>query len=145
MVTRYGWQVTVDVFFPVLLHRLSVQLHVFVVCKIDVCSKVGNDGCSCVVQLVELNSFFLKHIFVVGPSHPLCIGRLLLIAVISAPSIRYAWHLLFASCLRSSCKCCRCCSIVVWRAYSLWNVLHASLKVTPKNKAGFLGHSDSKR
>jgi hypothetical protein len=30
----------------------------------------------------------MKHIFVVQPSHPLCIARLLLIAVVSAPSIR---------------------------------------------------------
>ena len=38
---------------------------------------------------MELNSFFLKHIFIMQPGHPLCVGRLLLIAVISAPSIRY--------------------------------------------------------
>ena len=55
--------------------------------KANMCTKTKLWLC---VQLVELNSFFLKHIFVVGPSHPLCIGRLMLIAVISAPSIRSA-------------------------------------------------------
>ncbi|CAH8553880.1 unnamed protein product [Schistosoma turkestanicum] len=39
-------------------------------------------------QLAELNSFFLKHIFIVKPSHILTQLRLLLITCISAPAIR---------------------------------------------------------
>ena len=39
-------------------------------------------------QQVELNTFFLKHIFDFLPSHPLCFARLIFIAVISAPTIR---------------------------------------------------------
>ncbi|KAK4467883.1 hypothetical protein MN116_008495 [Schistosoma mekongi] len=39
-------------------------------------------------QLAELNSFFLKHIFIVKPSHILTSLRLLLITFISAPAIR---------------------------------------------------------
>ncbi|RTG88679.1 phosphatidylserine synthase 1 [Schistosoma bovis] len=38
-------------------------------------------------QLAELNSFFLKHIFIVKPSHILTQLRLLLITCISAPAI----------------------------------------------------------
>ena len=38
--------------------------------------------------LVELNTFFLKHILVLDTGHPLCILRMLLIALIAAPSIR---------------------------------------------------------
>ncbi|KAH9494478.1 Phosphatidylserine synthase 2 [Bulinus truncatus] len=39
-------------------------------------------------QMVELNTFFLKHIFYVPPSHMLNLIRLLLICLISAPTIR---------------------------------------------------------
>uniref|UniRef100_A0A1I8FTQ6 Phosphatidylserine synthase n=1 Tax=Macrostomum lignano TaxID=282301 RepID=A0A1I8FTQ6_9PLAT len=39
-------------------------------------------------QLAELNCFFLKHIFLVRPSHPTTLGRLVLISAISAPAIR---------------------------------------------------------
>ncbi|PAA57415.1 hypothetical protein BOX15_Mlig026893g1 [Macrostomum lignano] len=39
-------------------------------------------------QLAELNCFFLKHIFLVKPSHPTTLGRLVLISAISAPAIR---------------------------------------------------------
>ncbi|CAH8866569.1 unnamed protein product [Trichobilharzia szidati] len=39
-------------------------------------------------QLTELNSFFLKHIFIVKPSHVLTQLRLLLITFMSAPAIR---------------------------------------------------------
>ncbi|CAH8624457.1 unnamed protein product [Heterobilharzia americana] len=39
-------------------------------------------------QLAELNSFFLKHIFIVKPGHILTQSRLLLITLISAPAIR---------------------------------------------------------
>lgn len=39
-------------------------------------------------QLVELNSFFLKHVFIVKPGHPLTLFRLTLITLMSAPAIR---------------------------------------------------------
>ncbi|XP_028405150.1 phosphatidylserine synthase 1-like [Dendronephthya gigantea] len=39
-------------------------------------------------QIVELNTFFLKHIFRIPNPHPLNICRLLLISLISAPTIR---------------------------------------------------------
>lgn len=41
-------------------------------------------------QLSELNTFFLKQIFFVPPSHVLNLFRLVLICVISAPTIRYS-------------------------------------------------------
>lgn len=42
-------------------------------------------------QLSELNTFFLKHIFEMPPSHPLVVGRLCLIGVIVAPSVRFVF------------------------------------------------------
>lgn len=39
-------------------------------------------------QIVELNTFFLKHIFRVPNPHPLNLYRLILISIISAPTIR---------------------------------------------------------
>lgn len=39
-------------------------------------------------QISELNTFFLKHIFEMPPSHPLVIARLCLVGVIVAPSVR---------------------------------------------------------
>lgn len=39
-------------------------------------------------QVSELNTFFLKHIFEMPPSHPYVIVRLILIGVIVAPSVR---------------------------------------------------------
>ena len=75
---------------------------------LSMCGNCTQLVCVCVCrQLVELNSFFLKHIFVVGPSHPLCIGRLMLIAVISAPSIRPVCPL--CVCV---CACVRVCVCV---------------------------------
>ena len=38
-------------------------------------------------QVSELNTFFLKHIFELPPSHPLVVMRLFLIATIVAPSV----------------------------------------------------------
>ncbi|KAI8427782.1 hypothetical protein MSG28_002195 [Choristoneura fumiferana] len=40
-------------------------------------------------QISELNTFFLKHIFEMPPSHPLVIARLCLIGVIVAPSVSH--------------------------------------------------------
>jgi len=42
-------------------------------------------------QVSELNTFFLKHIFEMPPSHPLVVARLILIGVIVAPSVRWVY------------------------------------------------------
>ena len=39
-------------------------------------------------QIIELNTFFLKHIFAIDTAHPLVVGRILLIAICGAPTIR---------------------------------------------------------
>lgn len=39
-------------------------------------------------QLSELNTFFLKHIFQMPPSHPLVFIRIFLLGAMSAPTIR---------------------------------------------------------
>lgn len=41
-----------------------------------------------VSQLTELNTFFLKHVFAVDTKHSVVFWRIILIALISAPSIR---------------------------------------------------------
>jgi phosphatidylserine synthase 1 len=43
-------------------------------------------------QVSELNTFFLKHIFEMPPSHPIVVGRLGLVGVIVAPSVRYIFR-----------------------------------------------------
>lgn len=63
-------------------------------------------------QLVELNSFFLKHIFVLSPDHPLCFSRFALIAIISAPSIRqYYTYVTDTQCKRVGTQCWMFCAI----------------------------------
>lgn len=39
-------------------------------------------------QVTELNTFFLKHIFEMPPSHPIVIVRLILVGLFTAPSVR---------------------------------------------------------
>ncbi|XP_023323852.1 phosphatidylserine synthase 1 [Eurytemora carolleeae] len=39
-------------------------------------------------QVVELNTFFIKHIFPMPTEHPICVARILLNGLISAPAIR---------------------------------------------------------
>ena len=39
-------------------------------------------------QLVELNTFFVKHFFPMPAEHPICVARILLQGLMSAPSIR---------------------------------------------------------
>ncbi|KAL8619278.1 hypothetical protein ACOMHN_056922 [Nucella lapillus] len=57
-------------------------------------------------QLSELNTFFLKHIFYVPPSHVLNLLRLLLICVISAPTIRqYYVYVTDPRCKRLGTQC----------------------------------------
>ncbi|CAH1775510.1 unnamed protein product, partial [Owenia fusiformis] len=68
-------------------------------------------------MVVELNTFFLKHIFRLGTGHPLCIGRLLFIAVISAPSIRqYYCYVTDAQCKRVGTQCWVFCAITLTEA-----------------------------
>lgn len=40
------------------------------------------------LKVTELNTFFLKHIFEMPPSHPFVIGRLMVIGLFTAPSVR---------------------------------------------------------
>lgn len=40
------------------------------------------------LQLTELNTFFLKHIFVFPASHPLSWCRILFVGIITAPTVR---------------------------------------------------------
>lgn len=39
-------------------------------------------------QITELNTFFLKHIFEIPPAHPISVGRLIIICLMVAPSVR---------------------------------------------------------
>lgn len=41
-----------------------------------------------IFQISELNIFFLKHIFEIPPDHPLCVGRIIFIGLMVAPTIR---------------------------------------------------------
>ncbi|KAG7237789.1 hypothetical protein INR49_031802 [Caranx melampygus] len=57
-------------------------------------------------QLTELNTFFLKHIFVFQASHPLSWCRILLIGVITAPTVRqYYAYLTDTQCKRVGTQC----------------------------------------
>ncbi|GLV45744.1 Phosphatidylserine synthase [Carabus blaptoides fortunei] len=57
-------------------------------------------------QVSELNTFFLKHIFEMPPSHPFVIGRLILIGVIVAPSVRqYYSYVTDTQCKRVGTQC----------------------------------------
>lgn len=57
-------------------------------------------------QVSELNTFFLKHIFEMPPSHPLVVARLILIGVIVAPSVRqYYSYVTDTQCKRVGTQC----------------------------------------
>ncbi|KAM7124408.1 phosphatidylserine synthase 1 isoform X3 [Mycteria americana] len=57
-------------------------------------------------QLTELNTFFLKHIFVFQASHPLSWGRILFIGIITAPTVRqYYAYLTDTQCKRVGTQC----------------------------------------
>ncbi|CAG2171434.1 unnamed protein product [Oppiella nova] len=57
-------------------------------------------------QLTELNTFFLKHIFDIPPDHPLCVGRIGLVGLIVAPSIRqYYTYVTDSRCKRVGTQC----------------------------------------
>ena len=40
-------------------------------------------------QVVELNTFFVKHIFPMPTEHPLCVARILLMGLMAAPATRF--------------------------------------------------------
>jgi phosphatidylserine synthase 1 len=57
-------------------------------------------------QVTELNTFFLKHIFEVPPGHPLSIGRLVLVGLFVAPSLRqYYCYVTDTRCKRVGTQC----------------------------------------
>lgn len=57
-------------------------------------------------QVTELNTFFLKHIFAMPPSHPLVAGRLVLIGLFVAPSVRqYYVYITDTRCKRVGTQC----------------------------------------
>jgi len=43
-------------------------------------------------QVVELNTFFVKHIFPMPTEHPICVARILLTGLIAAPATRQYYH-----------------------------------------------------
>ncbi|XP_067001534.2 phosphatidylserine synthase isoform X1 [Anabrus simplex] len=57
-------------------------------------------------QVSELNTFFLKHIFEMPPSHPIVVVRLILIGVFVAPSVRqYYSYVTDTQCKRVGTQC----------------------------------------
>lgn len=57
-------------------------------------------------QLTELNTFFLKHIFEMPPSHPVVIGRLIFVGLFTAPSVRqYYIYVTDTRCKRLGTQC----------------------------------------
>ncbi|XP_023022435.1 phosphatidylserine synthase 1 homolog l(3)77CDf [Leptinotarsa decemlineata] len=57
-------------------------------------------------QVIELNTFFIKHVFELPPSHYLVTGRLILVGVIVAPSVRqYYCYVTDTSCKRVGTQC----------------------------------------
>jgi phosphatidylserine synthase 1 len=57
-------------------------------------------------QFTELNTFFLKHIFEVPPAHPLSVGRIALVGLIVAPSVRqYYTYVSDTRCKRVGTQC----------------------------------------
>jgi len=57
-------------------------------------------------NLTELNTFFLKHIFEIPPDHPITIGRIGLIGLIVAPSLRQFYsYVTDTSCKRVGTQC----------------------------------------
>ncbi|KAM8841708.1 phosphatidylserine synthase 1 isoform 1-T2 [Spinachia spinachia] len=57
-------------------------------------------------QLTELNTFFLKHIFIFQASHPLSWCRILLLGIITAPTVRqYYAYLTDTRCKRVGTQC----------------------------------------
>lgn len=57
-------------------------------------------------QMVELNTFFIKHIFPMPAEHPVCIFRMLFLGLVSAPSCRqYYSYITDPQCKRVGTQC----------------------------------------
>lgn len=57
-------------------------------------------------QVSELNTFFLKHIFEMPPSHPIVVGRLFFLSIVVAPSTRqYYTYVTDPNCKRLGTQC----------------------------------------
>jgi len=57
-------------------------------------------------QVVELNTFFIKHIFPMPAEHPICVTRILMIGLIAAPSTRqYYTYITDSRCTRLGTQC----------------------------------------
>jgi phosphatidylserine synthase 1 len=57
-------------------------------------------------QTVELNTFFIKHIFPMPAEHPICVFRILLIGLVAAPSTRqYYTYITDPQCKRVGTQC----------------------------------------
>ncbi|XP_031640040.1 phosphatidylserine synthase 1 [Contarinia nasturtii] len=68
-------------------------------------------------QITELNTFFLKHIFEMPPSHPIVSIRLIFIGLIVAPSVRqYYIYITDPNCKRLGTQCWVYCAIMVSEA-----------------------------
>ncbi|XP_070493758.1 phosphatidylserine synthase-like [Chironomus tepperi] len=64
-------------------------------------------------QVTELNTFFLKHIFEMPPSHPIVIVRLILIGLFTAPSVRqYYIYSTDTTCKRMGTQCWVYCAVM---------------------------------
>lgn len=68
-------------------------------------------------QVAELNLFFIKHIFMITPAHPVNVIRAMLIALVSAPSIRqYYMYVTDTQCKRVGTQCWVFCAITLTEA-----------------------------
>ncbi|CAI9720231.1 phosphatidylserine synthase 1-like isoform X2 [Octopus vulgaris] len=68
-------------------------------------------------QVAELNLFFLKHIFMIPPAHPVNVIRTVLIALVSAPAIRqYYMYVTDTQCKRVGTQCWVFCAITLTEA-----------------------------
>ncbi|XP_044020633.1 phosphatidylserine synthase [Aphidius gifuensis] len=57
-------------------------------------------------QVSELNTFFLKHVYEFPPSHPFVVGRLILVGLIVAPSVKqYYMYATDPACSRVGTQC----------------------------------------
>ena len=57
-------------------------------------------------QVVELNTFFIKHIFPMPAEHPICVARILMTGLIAAPTIRqYYTYVTDPRCKRLGTQC----------------------------------------
>jgi len=59
-----------------------------------------------IFQVVELNTFFIKHIFPMPAEHPICVLRILMAGLMGAPSIRqYYTYITDPQCKRLGTQC----------------------------------------